>query len=194
MKRLSGAPSRTLSSVGFGHLGCLFRSVRLLEAVQAVARWSNSWCNGYHLGRTGAYRSLQNRDPVHLAHLLHLLRPVHGYGYIDERQGRYCARRDEGHRGDCNRIHLLNDLAKVSLRTVRFERRQEVEYYCFAPSSRVISIIVRRNPARAKRRCAGLFPSAVESTARGAPLALSASNVASSNTRPTPCPRWAGST
>jgi hypothetical protein len=38
-----------------------------------------------------------------------------------------------------------------------------------ADSARVISIIVRRNPARANRRCADSFRSAVESTTRGAP-------------------------
>src|SRR5262249_17267764 len=66
------------------------------------------------------------------------------------------------------------------------------DYFYFAPSSRVISIIVRRNPARANRRCAVLFPSAVESTTRGAPLASRTSNVPSSNARPPPARRWPG--
>jgi TPR repeat protein len=61
-------------------------------------------------------------------------------------------------------------------------------------SSRVISIMVRRKPARAKRRWADSFRSAVESTTRGAPLARSSASVASSSIRPTPRPRSAGST
>jgi|GEM_PF-1160300 len=77
------------------------------------------------------------------------------------------------------------------------ERRLGLAYAQGAASpsdSRVISIIVRRKPARAKRRCAGSLRSAVESTTRGAPRAFSAARVASSSIRPTPWPRSAGST
>jgi len=61
-------------------------------------------------------------------------------------------------------------------------------------SSRVISIMVRLKPARAKRRWAGSLRSAVESTTRGAPRARSSASVASSSIRPTPWPRSPGST
>lgn len=61
-------------------------------------------------------------------------------------------------------------------------------------SSRVISIIVRRNPTLAKSLCAASFRSAVGSTTQGAPRDLRNSSTASRRSRPTPRPRCPEST
>jgi len=61
-------------------------------------------------------------------------------------------------------------------------------------NSRVISIIVGRKPLRAKRRWADSFLLAVDSTMRGTPRDFRREMIVSSSNRPTPWPRYAGST